>query len=101
MGTRLELHSDLLSILASGNVYFQPPATVQMSYPAIVYQRTNINIKRADDCAYKYANEYTVTVIDQNPDSLIPGKMLTLPMCKFDRHYAADNLNHDVFIVYY
>lgn len=50
---------------------------------------------------YNYRVGYQVTVIDRNPDSLIPGKIASLPMCKFDRHYKAENLNHDVYNLYY
>jgi hypothetical protein len=42
-----------------------------------------------------------ITIIDANPDSDIPAKVGNLPLCKFNRHYTADNLNHDVYNVYY
>jgi hypothetical protein len=42
-----------------------------------------------------------VTVIDQDPDSEIPDKVAQLPMTTFDRWFAANNLNHDVFDVYF
>jgi hypothetical protein len=100
-GRRLDLHEILATILGSRNVYFQPPATVTILYPCIIYHRSQINIKQADDSIYKYTIGYMVTVIDQDPDSLIPEKLLALPLCRFDRHYTADNLNHDVFTIYY
>ena len=40
MKTRYELHEFLCEILGSRNVYFQPPESVKMKYPAIVYERT-------------------------------------------------------------
>jgi hypothetical protein len=42
-----------------------------------------------------------VTVIDRNPDSEIPDKVAALPMTLFNRWFAADNLHHDVFNVYF
>ena len=39
MARRLELQNLLANLLGTNNVYFQPPPTVQMEYPAIVYHR--------------------------------------------------------------
>ncbi len=44
---------------------------------------------------------YQVIVIDKNPDSDYVKKVSLLPMCSFDRHYVADNLNHDAFTLYF
>ena len=101
MGQRLALHQILMTILGSSNVYFQPPATVKMNYPCIVYRRSDIDTSFADDNPYITNKRYQVTVIDANPDSLIPDKVGKLPKCVFDRHFKADNLNHDVYQLYY
>ena len=98
---RLELHEALCEILGSRNAYFQPPASVRMQYPAIVYSRSNIENVHADDVAYLQRTQYEITVIDKDPDSDIVDKISKLPLCRFDRHYEADNLNHDVFTLYF
>lgn len=100
MRTRLELHEKLCEILGSRNVYFQPPESVKMTYPAIRYSRDDIDDIYADDLSYVQSPTYQIIVIDPNPDSEIPMKIKQLPMCTYDRHYAADNLNHDVFTIY-
>ncbi len=38
---------------------------------------------------------------EEDPDSVIVEKVSKLPRCRFDRHYTADELNHDVFTLYY
>ena len=101
MASRLELHEKFCEILGSRNVYFQPPASVRLNYPAIIYFRKDIDNRYADDLAYKQDTAYDVTVIDRNPDSEIVVEVSQLPTCRFDRHYNADNLNHDVFTLYY
>ena len=101
MSRRLELHEILCDVLGSRNVYFQPPATVQMKYPAIVYSRQDIENVFADNGVYQQCHIYQVIVIDANPDSEIVRKVSKLPMCIYDRHYASDNLNHDVFSICY
>lgn len=97
MGQRLDFQTLLESLLGSGNVYFQPPPSFMMSYPCIVYHRSNIRARFGDDLPYMTTKEYTVTVIDANPDSDTPDKISALPRCIFDRHFTSDNLNHDVF----
>lgn len=101
MGQRLELQTLLEGVLGTPNVYFQPPPNVQMKYPCIVYKRDSARTEFAGNTPYKYAKRYQVTYIDQDPDSPTPDKIAALPMCSFNRHFAANNLNHDVFSLYF
>ena len=101
MGNRLELQTRLEDILGSRNCYFQPPASIQMVYPAIVYSLSNIDKLYANDDMYKALKAYTVTLIDRNPDTQYLEEILKLPYCRFNRFYTADNLNHWVFTLYY
>lgn len=101
MGQRLQLQSLLVSTAEIDNVYFQPPPTIQMQYPCIVYHRDYELINHANNGLYKNRKRYLVTVIDRDPDSPIGDKILALPMCVFDRFYTADNLNHDVYKLYF
>lgn len=106
MNKRLELHEKLCSIVnmddsGDRHVYYQPPESIKMKYPAIVYSRENIQNDFADDEVYKQSYSYQVTVIDKNPDSEIVDKVSLLPMCRHDRHFKSDNLNHDVFTIFY
>lgn len=101
MGTRLELQSLLEEILGSRNVYFQPPPSLMLQYPAIVYRRNEVDTKRADNSPYSQTFGYLVTLIDPNPDSEFISKISKLPLCDFERHYAKNNLNHDVFRLFY
>ena len=99
MGQRLDLQR-LLEIITT-NVYFQPPTNVQLKYPCIIYKRDFADTKFADNEPYTYKRRYMVTIIDQDPDSEIPGKVAALPMSIFNRFYTVDNLNHDVYNVYF
>ena len=101
MSSRLDLQTILEGILGSRNVYFQPPSSVQMRYPAIVYSRKDIEKRSANDGVYQKLPSYEVILIDKNPDSKFVDKILELPYCSFDRHYESDNLNHDVFTLYF
>lgn len=83
------------------NVYFQAPPNNQMQYPCILYKRDDARTAFADNMPYRYTKRYQVTVIDKDPDSDIPDKIAGLPLCSFDRHYTADNLNHDVYNLFF
>lgn len=72
-----------------------------MEYPAIVYSRDDIENIPANNKPYIQSHLYNVIVIDADPDSEIVDRISKLPMCTFDRHYAADNLNHDSFSLYF
>lgn len=101
MAPRLELQTILETLLGTPQVYFQPPNNVAMTYPCIVYKRDNTDTKFAGNLPYRRTTRYQVTVIDENPDSLIPGLVGELPMCVHNRHFTAKNLNHDIFILYF
>ncbi len=101
MGQRLELQTLLEGILGSQNVYFQPPPSVEMSYPCIVYSLDFILPAHADGRPYKIDDRYLLTVIDRNPDSVIPRKIAELPMCTYDRSFVTENLNHYVFKLFF
>lgn len=99
MGRRLDLQILLETI--TGNVYFQPPETLKMSYPCIVYHRDDEKTEFADDLPYSRCKAYQVTVIDRDPDSSIPSRVADLHLCQFVRFFTADNLNHDVFKLFF
>jgi len=101
MGTRLELQTVLEGLQDGVSVYFQPPENVTMSYPAIVYNRDYLAVDFADNSPYNRKIRYQVTVIDRNPDSLIPDKVASLPLMHYVRHYTTENLNHDIYDVYF
>lgn len=101
MTSRIELQAKLEELLGSRNVYYQPPETLKIEYPAIIYSKSRIDKKSANNAAYKLTNGYEIIVIDKKPDHSVINKLLELPMCSFDRHYISDNLNHDVLTLYF
>ena len=101
MGTRLELHSKLVDILGSSNVYFQPPENIKLKYPCIIYEREGKTIRFANNDDYLARMRYKITVVDKNPDSELPDKVDKLPFCQMSTHFVSDNLNHDVFTIYW
>lgn len=98
---RLALHDELIDLLGSSNVYFQPPTSLTLSYPCITYKRDAVDSIYANDRRYMGMKRYLITIIDRDPDSHIPDKMFEFPYCSFETNYAVDGLNHDIYSLYY
>lgn len=104
MGSRLDLHSDLVSLGAVGSkqIYYQPPASIKLTYPCIIYKKSDINTRYADNMAYKAINRYDITIISRDPDNTIADEIIeAFPYARFDRRYTAENLYHDILEIYY
>lgn len=101
MDRRLELNQVLTDLLGSRNVYFQPPASVTLEYPAIVYKLDNVWGKHANDSPYLKRDRYLVTVIDRDPDSKIPDTVGKLPRSSFSTAFIKDNLHHTAYTLYF
>ena len=99
--SRTDLHSLLVGLLGSTNVYFQPPESIQLSYPCIIYRRSKILAEHADNKPYNLKDQYTVTVMDPEPESTIPDAISELETAFHDRFYTFNNLNHNVFTIFF
>lgn len=102
MASRLQLQQELVSLLGSENVYFQPPASVLLKYPCIVYDLSSTNVARADNKNYIKTNEYIVRHIFKNLSN--EKKNLILDHFKMINHntrFVSDGLYHDVFTLFY
>lgn len=112
---RLSLHEILCEIIVPFNpptekedgeiddhCYFNPPASLLMSYPCIRYSYTNDNDDYANNKHYRHFRRYTITVMDLDPDSQIPEALTErLPYCSSDRNYEVDGLYHFSYTLFY
>ncbi len=100
MGSREELHYELLTLVP--NAYFQPPATLKMKYPCIVYHKTPNYKEFANGGVYRRVRAYTLTLIETDPDSECADKVEdTFNHCTITNHYVSDNLHHTTLNLYY
>lgn len=101
---RRELHTSLTAILGTNNVYFQPPPNVMIKYPCFIYTRSTPYTMTADDTNYHLRGHYSLTYIDPDVEACI--EMQTRLLNSFqhisiERQFMSDNLNHDVYNLYY
>lgn len=101
MGSRKDLQKVLEDLMGSDHVYFQPPSNLRMQYPCLVYERDAARPQRADNFAYICTSRYKITVVSKKPEHPAIFKLPLLPMCTFRTHYVVDDLNHDVFELYF
>jgi hypothetical protein len=99
MAPRQELHDRLKEI--TDHVYFQSPNNTVMQFPCIRYELDGDEKEFANNKGYARTKRYQVTVVDQDPDSALPDLVDELPMCRFDRFFVADNLNHYVYNLFF
>ena len=99
---RLKLQQELETFLNSRNVYFQPPESMKINYPCILYFKTRMPVNYANESVYKNKQCYSVTVVDKDPDSMIAEDMMkSFPYCSIESYYRSDNLNHTKLTLYY
>lgn len=98
---RMDFHRILEEILGNDHVYFQPPASKEIHYPCIIYNRTTGLSDYADNKTYRFRIQYQVIYISKDPDNEVILSLAQLPYSSMDRSYSAYNLNHDAFTIFY
>lgn len=92
---RLKLHEFLETVPGVKKAYFQPPASIHMEYPCIVYNYNGETNSHADGIKYLKSDRYSVTYITKDP---MPDETLSaldsMDYIRFSRAYTADNLHH-------
>lgn len=103
MHSRLELQSELTNLLGSDHVYFQPPESIRLQYPCFIYERSSGYAQDADDLKYNKYFRYELMYITKEPDTndFVNRILDTFMYCTYTRHFVSENLNHEVFDLYY
>lgn len=100
MGDRLDLHNELLGFLPAA--YFQPPANIQLVYPCIIYNKSNLLDSYGNDDIYISNQQYKLIVIDKDPDSDVADRINKyFKHCTITSYYSMDNLNHTTLTLFY
>lgn len=101
MRTRIEFHKMLEQLTGITSIYFQPPSSLKMKYPAIVYSMKKPKIEFAGNKKYLNTTAYTVTVIDKSSESEIKKLIEDIMYCSYDTDYISDNLHHYVYTIFF
>jgi len=103
MGSRLDLQAILEGILGTRKVYFQPKTNTTIDYSSgvIIYHRDWAMTQFATNRPYRHVLRYQVDYISPKQNETVLKALLDLPMCIYDRFHTADDLNHDVFKLFF
>lgn len=101
MGTREDLNALLCEILGSEYVYYQPPESLQIQYPCIIYSMDEHYVRHADNATYNRRKVYEVLYISIEPDEDVVDRLADLQYCSMGKAYTADNLYHYPYTLYY
>ena len=100
--SRVILNNKFKEFLGTGNVYFQPPESVKLKFPCIIYSLSNIDTLNADNRIYNKANKYTVTLVHADPDNTLKEDILdAFEYISMNRIYVSDHLYHYVYTLYF
>ena len=101
---RLAFHKQLSDVsgIPSEHLYFQPPSTVKLNYPCIIYKNTGDWDIKADNLRYAAKTRIQAIVVTRDPDSDIPEKILNgFFYSSADPDYTAENLYHHPITIYF
>lgn len=106
MDRRLSLDEELRRLqtehLGYQHTYFEPPESTRMQYDAVVYKRSTLNVRRADNKGYIIRDSYDVTVISRDPETPLPVAIQQhFELCAPGRFFVRDNLYHFPFTIFY
>lgn len=97
---RLKLQNDFEAIVGRGHVYFQPPSSIHISYPALVCNLSSFDGRKANNDVYLNFDEYECTFITVNHMPDVLEALDSMPYAHFVRHFVEDNLHHYVYNIY-
>lgn len=96
---RLLFDEKLRDVTGLTNVYYDPPESIFMEYPAIVYKKTKMPVRYANNKKYIKHLAFEVKLICEDADSIYVDLLHEMEYSTFDRHFIADDLHHDVFTI--
>lgn len=100
--SRIELHKKLCDLLGSKNVYYQPPESLKINLPAIIYYADTPQEVNANNGVYFLGHRYHVTYLTLDPDSQVVDDILTsFKKIHAETFFKKDNTNHYQFTLYY
>lgn len=100
MATFKEARAILSKIVGHDRVYFQPPESIKMAYPAVVFHLSDLAATRGSNTVFSMRDRYTVTVMDKQPFPEYLYDLQRVPYTSLDTTYRVNGLNHFVYTMY-
>lgn len=109
MKSRSELQKELEELLGTSNlpleekrVYFQPPSSVKLKYPCIIYNLTRTDVRSGDNKKYIKHNEYHIKHLFKSLKNELKDSILDrFNYITHDTRFVSDGIYNDDFTLYY
>lgn len=100
MSKRMLIRSILNDSISKTNesykLFYNPTDNTTLTYPCVLYKRSGITQRHADNLGYHSSEEYQVTIIDKRVDSPLIDVLLTNQYCRYVNEFIVDNMHHTI-----
>lgn len=88
--------------LGVNNIYIDPPENKRMKYPCVRVRLNTGRTRYADNKPHIFTPSWEIIYIGYEPDEeMVNNIMFAFSRISYTRHYTADGLHHNSFILYY
>lgn len=102
MDRRQKLHEELKRVTGIKNVYFQPPESIKLKYPCVIYSKQPFRTVRANNTAWINNRPYRVVIVCSDGDNKFAEMLLNgFKYCSYDSRYISNNMYHDSLTIFY
>ena len=97
----LKLDRIFRNTLGNNNVYFQPPESVKINYPCIIWNLSKTASTYADDRSYIQNPKYVIRYVSTEPDDQMRFTLVDVLGVPIIQVYCKDGLYHYIYELYY
>ena len=100
MSKRMLIRDILMKAIQKSNedykLFYNPTSNTTLTYPCILYKRTGIRQRHADNICYHSHEVYQVTIIDKRVGTPILPQLLENQYCVYENEFIVDNMHQTI-----
>lgn len=100
MSKRMLIRQILTEAIRKSNedykLFYNPTSNTILTYPCILYKRTGIRQRHADNVRYHSHEVYQITIIDKRVETPILPQLLENQYCVYENEFIVDNMHHTI-----
>nr|DAD73345.1 MAG TPA: tail completion protein [Siphoviridae sp. ctKm44]DAE09866.1 MAG TPA: tail completion protein [Siphoviridae sp. ctJdE31] len=100
MSKRMLIRDVLMKAIQKSNedykLFYNPVSNTNLTYPCILYKRSAVRQRHADNIRYHTHESYEITVIDKRVESPVIDILLDSQYCVYENEFIVDNMHHTI-----
>lgn len=97
---RIELHHQLEQSFGV-KAYYQPPESMKLTYPCVVYSFETFNTRNANNMPFVINERYKVSYLHKNvDDSRCKAVLRDFDKITHTQHYVTNGVYNDIYYIY-